>query len=84
MPGRRLQEPGTQIGRPSGAPHPGRSGFGSRPVALMAVPAGRAASWSRAFAPWFIGAAQMTRDTALFVTLVLGASVLLMALIGRL
>jgi hypothetical protein len=50
----------------------------------MAVPAGRAASRSRAWAPWFIGAAQMTRDTAVFVTLVLAASVVLLALTGRL
>jgi hypothetical protein len=84
MQGRRLQEPGTRSGQPSGAPHPGRSGFGSRPVAVMAVPAGRAASRSRAWTPWFIGAAQMTRDTAVFVTLVLAASVVLLALSGRL
>jgi hypothetical protein len=67
----------------SGAARSRSGGFAARPVALAAVPASRAVSWSRAWTPWVTGAAQMTRDTAVFVTLVLAISVLLLGLIGR-
>jgi len=83
MPERRLQQPARPSGRPLNRAASRRPWFGARPVVLAAVPAGRAASRSRAWTPWFVGAAQMTRDTALFVTLVLGVSALLLVLIGR-